>query len=375
MKSSKLRMRTFELLLVVALLVSNQPGTMADTATLKPADKYEQMATQAQQLTEQGKPLEAAPLYAELLKIEETEHVLDKFRFATLLTDVGVNHWQTGKYSEAEVAYKRAIQIFEELVAQDSPKQETMAGYVLVLKNLGDVYETTGDYKQGLELYQKALAYGREKLGADHINSIDALEGVGVIYSDEGKSTEAEPYLKETLKLREKGNDPEGLVNTLISLGSLNLDLKDYQLAQVNLERALALQEKAHGKVNPLVADILIQLAMLAEIREQYGEAELLLTRCLQIREKVLGPDHFHTALALNNLAHVYQEQQEYAKAEALYKRAVDVLEKRFGSDARNLNVANVYTCYASLLYRMNQTAAAVNMKAKATAIRARLEE
>lgn len=332
-----------------------------------------QLTDLAQYLFDHGRAIEAEPLYEEAVKLAEADSSGDKAALALLLNDAGANYWETGKYSDAEACYKKSIPLYEELLKEASPAKDLQSGYVCVLTNLGNNYETMGDYDQAVTTYQKALDYGKANLGAADSNTIDALEGIGVVYEDQEKSAKAEPYLLEALNLREASVGQSKLDGTLISLACVNLDLRDYQAAQQHLERALRIQEKLHGKEHPAIADTLIQLATLAQTREQYDLAKQQLQRCISIREKLLGKNHFHTALALNNLAYVYQLETDYPNALALYKRAVAICEKAFGDDAKNLNVANVYSCYASLLYRMNRVEDAEGMKSRSQQIRDRM--
>lgn len=332
-----------------------------------------QLTDLAQYLFDHGRAIEAEPLYEEAVKLAEADSFGDKAALALLLNDAGANYWETGKYSDAEACYKKAIPFYEELLKDASPAKELQSGYVCVLTNLGNTYETLGDYDQAVASYQKALDYGKANLGPADSNTIDALEGIGVVYEDQEKAAKAEPFLLEAVKLREASVGQSKLDGTLISLACVNLDLRDYQAAHQHLERALKIQEKLHGKEHPAIADTLIQLATLAQNREQYDLAKQQLQRCISIREKLLGKSHFHTALALNNLAYVHQLETDYPSALALYKRAVAICEKAFGDDAKNLNVANVYSCYASLLYRMNRVEDAEGMKSRSQQIRDRM--
>lgn len=357
--------------------VTNEPELrkrIADARAHKNSEALsDSLAKLAQLLFEQGRSADAEPLYAELVRIKEADPATDKAKLAELFNDFGVNYWETGNYNDAEANYKKAVPLYEELLKETTPGKDVQSGYVCLLTNLGNTYETTGDYDQAVALYQKAFDYGKVHLGATDNNTLDALEGIGVVFEDQEKAAKAEPYLIEALKAREAAKVESQLPGTLISLACVNLDLKDYQAAQQHLERALKIQEKQYGKEHPAIADTLIQLATLAQNREQYDLAKQLLQRCVSIREKLLGKDHFHTALALNNLAYVYQLETDYPRAQALYKRAVSICEKTFGEQARNLNVANVYSCYAGLLYRMNRVEDAENMKAKSKQIRDRM--
>ncbi len=86
------------------------------------------------------------------------------------------------------------------------------------------------------------------------------------------------------------------------------------------------------GEQDPRLATSLNNMAELYRIRGEYAEAELLIQRALAIREKALGPEHPYVAPSLNNLAALYRDQGKYAEAEPLYQRALAIREKALGT-------------------------------------------
>ena len=63
------------------------------------------------------------------------------------------------------------------------------------------------------------------------------------------------------------------------------------------------------GPEHANVADVLNAMALQLYRQGQYAQALTQLQRALAIREKALGPDHPDVATSLNNLAKVLQEQ------------------------------------------------------------------
>jgi tetratricopeptide (TPR) repeat protein len=74
-------------------------------------------------------------------------------------------------------------------------------------------------------------------------------------------------------------------------------------------------------------------------------------------------------AVSLNNLAKLYYAQGQYAQAEPLYRRALAIKEKALGPE--HPNVATTLANYADLLRKLDRTAEAETMEARAKAIRA----
>ena len=66
----------------------------------------------------------------------------------------------------------------------------------------------------------------------------------------------------------------------------------------------------------------------------------------------------------------LYRDQKRYAEAEPLFQRALTVQEKAFGPD--HSKVISILEDYAALLEKMNRTAEARPLGARAQAIRAK---
>ena len=69
-----------------------------------------------------------------------------------------------------------------------------------------------------------------------------------------------------------------------------------------------------------------------------YAQAQLLLERALAIDEKALGPDHPDMANTLNNLGSILEPQGDLAGARSYYERALALFDKAYGPD--NLKTA-----------------------------------
>ena len=94
--------------------------------------------------------------------------------------------------------------------------------------------------------------------------------------------------------------------------------------------RSLSIREAALGKLHPLVASSLNNLAVLYRTQGEYAKAEPLLRRALEMREKLYSKAAFplgHPDLAssINSLAFLHKDQGEYGKAEPLLRRALEM--------------------------------------------------
>src|SRR5262249_38401414 len=81
------------------------------------------------------------------------------------------------------------------------------------------------------------------------------------------------------------------------------------------LERALRIDETAHGPDHPNVAIPLSNLALVLQDLGQPADARPLLERALRIDETAYGPDHPTVAIPLSNLATVLRDLGQPADA------------------------------------------------------------
>jgi tetratricopeptide (TPR) repeat protein len=109
--------------------------------------------------------------------------------------------------------------------------------------------------------------------------------------------------------------------------------LGKYELAQPQLEWAVAVGEKRLGADHPDTLQSKNYLAMLHRFRGKYDRAEALHLEVLRLREKRLGADHPDTLTSKSNLAALHHDQGKYDRAESLYLETLRQQEKKLGAD------------------------------------------
>lgn len=151
--------------------------------------------------------------------------------------------------------------------------------------------QSMGDVARAQELYEKALA--------TNPNDLDALNGLGVMWSQKGDLAKGQSLLEKALSINP---------NSDLVLGNLGLlyDAKgDQAKAQEFMEKSLA--------INPNNTTALDGLGVLYAKKGDLPKAKALLEKALAI-----NPGNGQT---LYNLAHVYELQLDKPKAIELYRR------------------------------------------------------
>jgi hypothetical protein len=171
-----------------------------------------------------------------------------------------------------------------------------------VRQAVGQTYRQLGLYEEAQPQLERSLALRRQRLGADHLDTLEAVNELAGLLQDQGKLAEAEALFRQNLEARHRVQGP---------------DHPDMLTAENNLATLL----RDQGKL---------------------VEAEALFHHNLEARRRVLGPDHINTLNAENNLAGLLQDQGKLAEAEPLYRHNLEARRRVQGPDHPNtLSVEN----------------------------------
>jgi tetratricopeptide (TPR) repeat protein len=193
----------------------------------------------------------------------------------------------------------------------------------------GKLYESQGRHSEAESLLVQSLEIMERQLGADHPSVATNLNNLAGLYYSQGRHSEAEPLLVQSLEIRERqlGVDHPDVAISLNNLAEFYRTQGRYSEAEPLHVRSLEIRERQLGADHPNVANSLNNLALLYDAQGRYSEAEPLYVRSLEIRERQLGADHPNVANSLNNLAELYRTQGRYSEAEPLYVRAVHIFQ------------------------------------------------
>lgn len=202
-----------------------------------------------------------------------------------------------------------------------------------LLNESGYYLKARGQYSEAEPFYRLSLAVRERALGPEHPDTALILNNLAVLYGEQQRYEEAEPLIRRALTIREKilGSDHLATATSMNNLAENYRNQGKYQEAKPLFERALAVIERVQGPEHPMTASALNNLALLSLAQGNYAEAERLLLRALHIDEKALGTDHPDIAIDFHNLGDLYSLQERYSEAESLYRRAVDIGQQALG--------------------------------------------
>jgi hypothetical protein len=222
---------------------------------------------------------------------------------------------------------------------------------------------------RSLAAFERAMALANPDSPTEWEAWTDAAVAASSVLRDLARYEEAEPVLRQCLRLREakSGRDSPGVAVVLNNLALLLKDTNRMPEAEPLLRRALAIDEKSFGPDHPKVGVQLNNLASLLNATNRLPAAEPLYRRALAIVEKSYGPEHPDVAVDLNNLALLLQNTNRPSQAEPLHRRALAIDERSYGPD--HPNVAIRLGNLASLLKATSRLAQAEPLHRRALAI------
>jgi Tfp pilus assembly protein PilF len=118
------------------------------------------------------------------------------------VNNLGVVLERHGKYEEAELMFRKAIEGHEQ-VLPDHPD------IFIIVSNLGIAIQLQGRYEEAESMHRRALAAREKLLLPEHPATLPSINDLGVVLERQGKYEEAELIHQRTLAAQEKLLPPE----------------------------------------------------------------------------------------------------------------------------------------------------------------------
>ena len=262
-------------------------------------------------------------LEAESVAREEAE------KQVRLLGNVASYWWKAGRYGQAEMIARRAIQVQSRIHGTQHPSMLTkMDMLAVILKDQGKSQEAE-------KIQRELLDIRRRILGAHHPHTLGSIDNLGNILQQQGKNQEAEQMHREALDVRKRilGADHPDTLGSINNLGITLQQQGKLQEAEQMHREALDARRRILGAEHPHTLECINNLGNALQDQGRFQEAEQLHREALDRRMRVLGVDHPHTLISIKNLAVVLQGQHRHQEAEQLYREALDGRRRVLGVD------------------------------------------
>lgn len=211
-----------------------------------------------------------------------------------------------------------------------------------LLDVVAGAYRDLGEYERAEALADSGLRAAKRAIGQPLLLA-RARHGRGRVAIDRGDYALAEMHLRDALgdyrrmadrtDGRTDRGDTEQAADVLQDLAEL-ADLRgEVASAQAIYREALAIRRARHGERHPDVAESLHGLGMSLRRSGDYIGAEPLVSQALILRRQLLPPGHAAIAYTLSDLAQIRNDLGEFDSAEALYREALASQQKSLGPD------------------------------------------
>lgn len=234
----------------------------------------------------------------------------DKSNAAVGYHDLAEVYVSIGDYRPATENYFKSIKIKEQLGDTKS--------LAMSFAGLGNLYFLRNDYTNARIYYKKSLAIEIE-LGLVQREGTSYSNIAGVLSAE--KNDSALIYYNKALELQIQVGYNSGISNTYASIGNEYLRMKNYNLAENYLNKALQLkielsEKEEEASVRNSLAELFLQKASVAEREESlilYKKAEESALISYNIAKQLGATPVIREATRV--LKQIYQKQGDYTKA------------------------------------------------------------
>lgn len=270
--------------------------------------------------------------------IENSEKALLLFKelnnqrgIADAYTMLGASYNDGGDYPKAIDNYYKALEIDEKVADADIVSTD--------LGNVGTVYYSEGNYKETLNFFYRALAKSIE--AKDKVTEARHMGNIANVYIEQEQYDSAAYYAFNSEQLNEEIGDKYQLCYNLVTLGSLysawahkNSNLKNAYDTLINksfyyTEKSINAEEESGTK--EILGISLLNMGCLYEEKKDYEKAKEYVIRAITIA------DSMHSLMtkkeAYKTLSMVYEETKEYQNALDAYKKYSVLNDSLFNAD------------------------------------------
>lgn len=242
---------------------------------------------------------------------------------AQKLIEEAIAKGRAQKFPEAVDLLLQAVSIIEKKLGKD----HYLLGNSLNL--LAQIEMIFGHLDSAEKHADRSIAVLKKDVNADPLRLGQALIRRAELHGRRGEGDQEIEYRKSAVYLFERAFGPEGsdAMAEILALARALRKWGHYAVARTYFDRWTQVVEKKFGPNEPVLFDVLIDVAMNEADRGRYPEAEKFLLRAMEIRKFQGRVKDADIEEVLNNLAEIKYQQGDYATAEALYERVIAVYE------------------------------------------------
>ena len=252
--------------------------------------------------------------------------------------NLGIQYAYTGQYRESLSSYYRALDIDKKLFGENHLTVATN------YNNLGVLYDDLGLKDSAKVMYQNALSIWSKIFGEDHADIANCYSNIAVQYLDEGDFYQAIRYETKALDIRQSvlGERHPATARSYSNLGVYNEFAKKYDEALEYQFKALEIRKSILPPAHPEISNSYTNIASIYFNQKKYDKALINQYRALEINKQIYGEHHTEVAEVLKFIGNVFRKQGKYNKALESFKQALQI-RKQFYQGSRHPKIAELY--------------------------------
>jgi len=235
------------------------------------------------------------------LSIRSIDTVAYPKQYAGLLSQKG-NVFQFQKKYEPSIAlYTHALDIYKKL----SDKIEIANTHI----NIGNTYFKQGETeKSEYHLILASKTFVQIK-GIKNKKIAPALKNLAEAYDEQGNFKEALTLLNQSLELYKNQKDHEGIASTLVSIGNIQYQLKDFEAATKSYNEAIGVSKKHNLNVSML--ESYQGLSNIKSAKQEYDSAFQLYNKYMEIKDTIYEETKNKTLQELKSILELRIKNQQ----------------------------------------------------------------
>ena len=195
---------------------------------------------------------------------------------------------------------------------------------------------TEGKREEAIRIARQRVAHTKEKLGADHLDAIRALQDLCNMLSQGGRDLEVITHQRQLLdQVRKRfGDDHEEVFIATNNLGSSLAKVPVHLEEGLDLlGQALELARRRRGDAHISTLSAMHNLGGILQQSGKHEEALVHLNRVLEVGPKVFGEKHPNLVSTMVSVAECHNMLERYDEAIALGERLVNLTEEVHGKE------------------------------------------
>ena len=244
---------------------------------------------------------------------------IDNILYVGALCQLGDILQRTESYKRAEATYSDALQIVQALEGDQTPL------LIQIFIGMADLLVATSNFDDAVGYYTQCLEMQERLLGKEHEDIASIMYSMGLAMLEKGSFVEALDYFSISLDMRVHlhGENHQIIADTYDMMGFVEAKSGDLDASLQLLTNSLELRKLIGDKLRE--ADTLVNIGNLFRERKDYEHALHQYNECLMIRITALGRNHILVADMLKAIGNVHGDMNNISDALGRYREAVEI--------------------------------------------------